>query len=486
MRDDKYPYLFRTNLPKRIIVLIGPSLTTSHLPCSNEIFTICIVMKPCEMTGWGLYPTILGRKDRARFLDEVRGFVEEATPLLPQGNCRSYGDACLFPRVVSTLELKNLLAFDSERGILRTQAGITLEEIIRFALPQGFFPPVTPGTKFPTLGGCIAADVHGKNHHLEGSIGNFVEELEMVLANGSCIRCSRRQNSDLFWATLGGMGLTGFIYAATLQLKKIPSAYIALRSLKTANLRETLQIFADSQTDYLYSMAWIDCLASGTGLGRGIVMLGNHAPAAISPPTTDFKLHSSNQRTIPFHFPELLLNPFSMRSFNTLYYHRQLRSISDSTIHYDPFFYPLDTIGHWNKIYGRRGFLQYQFAIPFANGLQVMEEILQRITARGSGSFLAVLKAFGPQEGLLSFPIPGYTLALDFPLRNHSIIPFLHDLNKIVLRTGGRVYLAKDAILKREDFEAMYPKLEEFKKIKRLYDPQNHFRSQQSERLGIS
>ena len=443
-------------------------------------------MKQCEMTGWGLYPTILGRKDRARYLDEVQSFVGEQVPLLPQGNCRSYGDACLFPRVVSTLELKNLLDFDPERGVLRTQAGITLEEIIGFALPHGFFPPVTPGTKFPTLGGCIAADVHGKNHHLEGSIGNFVEELEMVLANGSFVRCSRRQNSDLFWATLGGMGLTGFIYAATLQLKKIPSAYIALRSLKTVNLPDTLQVFAESQDDYLYSMAWIDCLASGTGLGRGIVMLGNHAPAATPAPTTDFKMHSMNQRNIPFHFPELVLNPFSMRSFNTLYYHRQLRRSSESTVHYDPFFYPLDTIGRWNKIYGRRGFLQYQFAIPFANGLHVMEEILQRIAARGSGSFLAVLKAFGPQEGLLSFPIPGYTLALDFPLRDHSIISFLHDLNKIVLRTGGRVYLAKDAILKREDFETMYPKLEEFKKIKRLYDPQNHFRSQQSERLGIS
>jgi decaprenylphospho-beta-D-ribofuranose 2-oxidase len=443
-------------------------------------------MKQCEMAGWGLYPVIQGRKDRARHLDELRDFGREKAPLLPQGNCRSYGDACLFSRVVSTLDLKHLLDFDPERGVLRAQAGITLEEIIRFALPHGFFPPVTPGTKFPTLGGCISADVHGKNHHIDGSIGNFVEELEMILADGSFVRCSRRQNTDLFWATLGGMGLTGFIYAATFQLKKVPSAYIALRSIKTANLRETFQVFAETQNDYLYSVAWIDCLASGTGLGRGIVMLGNHAPAAAHDPSTDFKMHSTRQRDIPFDFPDLALNPRSMRTFNTFYYHRQLRRSIDTTVHYDPFFYPLDAIGRWNRIYGRRGFLQYQFAIPFADGLEVMENILERIAARGTGSFLAVLKAFGPQEGILSFPIPGYTLALDFPLRDDNIIPFLRDLNKIVLRAGGRVYLAKDAILEREDFEAMYPRLEEFKEIKRRHDPQNHFRSHQSERLGIS
>ncbi len=443
-------------------------------------------MKQRAITGWGLYPVVRAQKNKARQLDELRGFARAQTPLLAQGNCRSYGDACLYSQVVSTLDLKHLLAFDPECGILRTQAGITLEEIIRFALPHGFFPPVTPGTKFPTLGGCIAADVHGKNHHVDGSIGNFIDELEMVLADGSCARCSRRENADLFWATLGGMGLTGFIYAATLRLKKVPSAYIALRSIKTANLRETFQVFAQTQDDYLYSVAWIDCLQKNRGLGRGIVMLGNHAAVPELGWSAPFKTHPTRQHDIPFHFPDFVLNPWSVRAFNALYYHRQLRHQVDSMLHYDPFFYPLDTIGHWNRIYGRRGFLQYQFAIPFADALAVMGEILERIAARGTGSFLVVLKAFGPQEGLLSFPMPGYTLALDFPLRDDRLIPFLHDLNKIVLRARGRVYLAKDAFLDREDFEAMYPRLEEFKKIKRRHDPRNHFRSHQSERLGIS
>ena len=443
-------------------------------------------MKQHEISGWGNYPVVQALKDRAHYLEDLRSFAHRRVPMLAQGNCRSYGDACLFSQVVSTLELKHLLDFDPEQGILRAQAGITFAEIIYFALPYGWFPPVTPGTKFPTLGGCIAADVHGKNHHADGSIGNFIDEMEMVLANGSCVRCSRRENSDLFWATLGGMGLTGFIYAATLRLKKVSSAYIELRTVKTANLRETFQLFAETHNDYVYSVAWIDCLARGAGLGRGIALLGNHAPAPGRNPSESFKVHSSRQRDIPFYFPDFVLNTWSMKAFNTFYYHRQLRRCTDGVVHYDPFFYPLDAIGHWNRIYGRRGFLQYQFVIPFADGVDIMEEILERVASQGSGSFLSVLKAFGSQEGLLSFPMPGYTLTLDFPLKDNRIIAFLHDLNKVVLRAGGRVYLAKDAILGKQDFEAMYPRLEEFKKIKRRYDPDNCFRSHLSERLGIS
>ena len=440
--------------------------------------------KEQRMTGWGLYPVFKGQIDKARYLQDLVGFARTSAPLLAQGNCRSYGDACLASHVVSTLAMSHLLDFDAEQGVLRAQAGITLAEIIRFILPHGWFMPVTPGTKYTTLGGCIAADVHGKNHHTEGSIGNFVEELEIVVADGTCLRCSRTEHPELFQATLGGMGLTGFIYAVALRLKPISSAYISVHSVKTANLGETCQVFAETQEDYIYSVAWIDCLARGKQLGRSIVMLGNH----LADPTASrgLVLHSSRQRNIPFSFPEYALTPWSMKLFNALYHRRQWRRRTDSTVHYDPYFYPLDTIGHWNRIYGRRGFLQYQCAVPFANGVEVLSDLLGRITARGAGSFLAVLKTFGPQEGLLSFPIPGYTLSLDFPLRHDWLIPFLHELNQQVLRVGGRVYLAKDAILKDEDFAAMYPRLDEFKRIKRAYDPEHHFRSLQSDRLGLT
>ena len=436
------------------------------------------------MTGWGLYPVVEAEMVRARYLQDLIDATRTCAPLLAQGNCRSYGDACLARRVVSTLDLGHLLDFDAERGLLRAQAGITLAEIIRFALPRGFFAPVTPGTKYTTLGGCIAADVHGKNHHAEGSIGNFVEELEMVLADGSYRRCSRDEGADLFWATLGGMGLTGFIYAAALRLKKVTSAYIAMRSIKTANLRETCQVFAETQDDHVYSVAWIDCLARGKKLGRSIVMLGDHLADAEE--KYGLELHSPRQCNIPFHFPECALTPWSMRLFNTLYHGRQWRRQTSSIVHYDPFFYPLDRIGHWNRIYGRRGFLQYQCAVPFTDGVEVITDLLDRIAARGAGSFLAVLKTFGPQEGLLSFPMPGYTLTLDFPLRDERLIPFLHELNRQTLRAGGRVYLAKDAMLKGEDFAAMYPRLEEFERIKRTYDPERRFRSLQSDRLGLT
>ncbi len=438
-----------------------------------------------RISGWGCYPVVEAEVQKARYLEDLVRLAGEGRPLLAQGNCRSYGDACLFSRVVSTLPLNHLLDFDAEGGLLRAQAGITLEEILRFIVPRGFFLPVTPGTKFTTLGGCIAADVHGKNHHQDGAIGRFVQELEMVLADGAWVRCSRQEHGELFRATLGGMGLTGFIYAAVLRLRRISSAYIRRRSVRTGNFAEACQILSQTRDEYPYSVAWIDCLARGPRLGRSLVMLGDHAPADAC--RAPLKTHSRRQRGVPFHLPEAALSPWSVRAFNALYYRRQRRGSADSVVHYDPFFYPLDSMGHWNRIYGRGGFLQYQFVIPFRDGLELMQEILERIAAQGSGSFLAVLKTFGPfEEGLLSFPMPGHTLALDFPLRGGRIIPFLLGLNRLIAGAGGRIYLAKDAILGREDFAAMYPGLEEFRRIKRTWDPGGLCRSHLSDRLGLT
>ena len=444
-------------------------------------------MRQYRISGWGLYPAVTAYRSKPRCPQDLVYFAGQQRPLLPQGNCRSYGDACLFDRVVSTLSLNHLLSFDPERGILRAEAGITLDAIIGFALPRGWFLPVTPGTKFPTLGGCIAADVHGKNHHLDGSISSFVVELEMVLADGSQVRCSPRENSDLFRATLGGMGLTGFIYAAALRLRRVSSAYIQMRSIKTAGLAETCSILEGTKEEFLYSVAWVDCFSGGGRSGRSLVILGNHAPADALGSSTPLLLHSSNKRNLPFHFPGRAINRWTVKVFNSFYYHKQLRSCKDTLVHYDSFFYPLDAIGNWNRIYGRNGFFQYQFVVPLKNGRETMREILQNIEARGLVSPLAVLKALGPEKGgHLSFPMRGYTMALDFPFGDGSIIPRLHDLDTMVLKAGGRIYLAKDAILEKPSFEAMYPGLGEFKRIKRQYDPDNLFRSHQSMRLGIS
>ena len=443
-------------------------------------------MKSEIHSGWGLHPRIETRVVRAQQAEQLVDGHPDAS-LLIQGARRSYGDACLADRVISTERLGHLLEFDAERGLIRCEAGITLDGLISFIAPRGFFLPVTPGTKFPTLGGCVAADVHGKNHHKDGSIGFFVEEIELLLADRSRVCCSREERSELFWATIGGMGLTGAIYAVTLRLKKIENTYMRTRTLKTRNFNELCRHFEETQQEYTYSVAWIDSLANGAHLGRGSLILGEHATADQAPPSKRFKLHSTRGPSVPFFFPSATLNGLTMRLFNTLVYHRQIRQQRDATVHYDPYFYPLDFVRHWNRIYGKRGFLQYQFAVPFDGGRTLMGDILERIAQRGVASFLTVLKTLGQESGgLLSFPIPGYTLALDIPLRDPSVISFLQDITRLVVRAGGRIYLAKDAILQRADFEAMYPRLAEFKRIKRACDPHNRFRSLQSERLGLT
>ena len=426
------------------------------------------------------------RVERVRFHGDLVRRSREAEPLLALGSARSYGDACIFENLVSTLRLNHLLEFDEKTGLLRVEAGATLDRILRFAVPRGWFLPVTPGTKFPTLGGCIAADVHGKNHHVDGSIAGFVRELEMVMAEGRDLRCSPAENGDLFEATIGGMGLTGFIYAASLQLRRISSAYISMRSIKTTCFSETCDVLKDTAGEHAYSVAWVDCLAEGKRLGKGIVHLGNHAIPEAGLSKEALTLHRPQRFSVPFSLPHFLLNGRNVRLFNRLYYLRHGSHRNERRIHYDPFFYPLDSLGHWNRLYGRNGFVQYQFVVPMEGGRLVMQKILAQIASLGNASFLAVLKTFGPGRGLLSFPIEGYTLALDFPLRSGVTVPFLHRLDAEVAAAGGRVYLAKDAVLQRRDFETMYPQIDHFRAIKEKYDPANLFRSAQSTRLGIS
>ena len=435
-------------------------------------------MKTEPLHGWGRYPRVHATVHRARDLEDLRRLARSSPAGIGRGAGRSYGDAALSDRVVSARPLGHLLDFDPGSGVLKAQAGITLDEVIRFALPRGWFPPVTPGTRHCTLGGCVAADVHGKNHHRVGAFGAFVDELEMVLAGGDVVRCSRTGLPDLFWATLGGMGLTGLIHAVTLRLAPVRSAYIDNLGVRTDSLDETCRLLTETQDDHAYSVAWIDLLTSSACRGRGHVLLGDHADGP------SLAVHRDSTWTLPA-LPANLVRRTGLRLLNALYYRRQLRRRRRRRIHYGPYFHPLDGVARWNRAYGPRGFLQFQFAVPFDGGEAAMAEVVER-TRRAAPCSLAVLKTFGDHPGgPLGFPMPGYTLALDFP-RTSRIEEALGAAADDVAAAGGRVYLAKDALLTPGQTEAMYPRLDEFREARRRYDPDGRFRSALSDRTGLT
>lgn len=386
-------------------------------------------------------------------------------PLLPQGNARSYGDSCMLKEgtVLSTRFMRRFISFDTESGIMRCEAGVTLADILSVAEPQGWFLPVTPGTKFVTVGGAIANDVHGKNHHVEGTFGSHVLQFELLRSDGSTRVCSAQKNADWYAATIGGLGLTGFITWAEIKLKKVANSGINAENIKYQNLTEFFQLSEESEQEYEYTVAWVDCLASGSKLGRGHFTRGNHArPVQPSPSRKGLPL------SMPIDPPVSLVNSLSLQAFNWLYYNRQLDRVSYQTMHYDPFFYPLDHIHNWNRMYGPSGFLQYQCVIPMQHSEAAITELLQRIGQANYGSFLAVLKVFGdvPSPALLSFPRPGTTLALDFPYKGNKTMQLFNQLDDVVVQAGGALYPAKDAHMKAEHFQSFYPnakKLEQFK-----------------------
>jgi len=353
-------------------------------------------------------------------------------------------------------------------------------------VPQGWFLPVTPGTKFVSLGGCVAADVHGKNHHHDGAFGDHVLALEVILADGSRNFCTTTENAELFWATVGGMGLTGIIGEVTLRLIPISSAQMLVQHHRAANLEQLFQLLQNPAIDDRYSVAWIDSMATGKNIGRGIAMYGHHAAAEEAPANFAKSAQAKPGRDIPFDLPAWALNPLTIGAFNALYYRREGSKHQPFVSGYDAYFYPLDAIGHWNRLYGKRGFVQYQCVIPDATAFDGMQALLQELSASRRPSFLAVLKRLGAQgRGLLSFPMAGYTLALDLPIRDEGLFALLDKLDKIVLQHGGRVYLAKDARLAPASFRAMYPRYEEWLRIKHALDPHNIFSSSLSRRLQI-
>ena len=437
------------------------------------------------ISGWGRYPLQSCELERPERYADLR---PAATSLIVRGQGRSYGDAALNEngRVLLTERVNRLLEFDAERGMLRAEAGVTLAEILAVIVPAGWFLPVTPGTKFVSLGGCVAADVHGKNHHHDGSFGDHVLDIELVLADGSRLTCSPAEKPELFWATVGGMGLTGIIGEVALQLIPISSAFMQVRHHAAGNLEQLFRLMQDASIDDRYTVAWIDSMASGAHLGRGIAMCGHHAAKEELP--VDFQSTGKPQRsrTIPFDFPAWMLNPLSIRTFNALYYRQEGGKREPFLSGYDPYFYPLDAIEKWNRMYGKRGFVQYQCVIPEATAFDGISRLLQELANSRRPSFLAVLKRLGSRgSGLLSFPLAGYTLALDLPIRDEGLFVLLNKLDDIVLQHGGRVYLAKDARLSAESFRAMYPHYVEWLKIKNAVDPENRFNSSLSRRLRI-
>ena len=454
-------------------------------------YTLAVRTLASPTACWGNTPVqtcLLARPEKRRDLAELLASPPRGS-LISRGLGRSYGDASLNENagVVLHERLNRFMAFDPATGTLECEAGASLSDIIDVFLPRGYFPSVTPGTRFVTVGGMIAADVHGKNHHADGSVASFLDSFSLLTPARGELTCSRDENADLFLATLGGMGLTGIITRARLRLRKVESAYVNVTEKRAANLEECAALLQGDFAKFRYSVAWIDCLAGGRRLGRSVVMGGEHAGAHEVPSSsarTPLAAPPARGRSVPFFMPGATLNSLTCRAFNATYYraHPDARKISP----YHSFFYPLDAVKHWNRIYGRRGFQQYQVVIPFEAGVGALAEILKQISGSGRASFLAVLKTFGPESGgLLSFPRPGWTLALDLP-NSRGLNEFLSTLDALVVKHKGRRYLAKDAGMTREHFEAMYPRLPEFRAIKSRVDPEAKVASSLGRRLGLS
>ncbi len=412
-----------------------------------------------QFESWGRYPKMQADVVPLHWTTDYPLPEKPATKVLPVGLGRSYGDVCLLDHgtLLETSGMDRLLHFDAATGVLRCETGVSLQQILDFAVPRGFFLPVTPGTKYVTVGGAIANDIHGKNHHVAGAFGRHVLRFELVRSDGTRFVCSPVENPEWFGATIGGMGLTGLMTWAEIRLRPIVSRKIRYRGEKFHGIDEFFALSQVATSEY--TVAWIDCVSTGRNFARGIFMQGDHAQEP-GPLTKS----QSPKWTFPMELPAIALNRWSMAAFNSLYFHKQVGKQKTASIDYEPFFYPLDAVQHWNRMYGRKGLLQFQNVIPFESGREGMIEILKAITKSGLASFLAVIKFFGevPSVGMMSFPTPGVMLALDFPIRREVSFDLVERLAKITLEHGGRMYSAKDARMTAEQFQAFYPQWQEF------------------------
>jgi FAD/FMN-containing dehydrogenase len=433
-----------------------------------------------DITSWGRFPRVVAQELFPQTIEEAQEIISTHSVVTPRGLARSYGDSALGEFCLNTRYLDKFLEFDSKTGILVCEAGVSLDEILRVFVPQGWFLPVTPGTRFVSIGGAIASDIHGKNHHVAGTFGEHVLWIELIDDTGSIVRCSKEDKLDLFLATCGGMGLTGTIVRASFALKPIFSAYIDEITYKCENLSEVLDKF-ELHNASTYSVAWIDCLARGKHLGRSLLMVGEHSAHG------ELTVHPNKPLIkAPFDLPAWILNSFTMKIFNSIYFHKALTKKHEKLVHYGPFFYPLDAVKDWNRFYGKPGFVQYQFVIPLQSGRDALRTILEKIAESGKGSTLAVLKVFGKEnDNYISFPIEGYTLALDFKVED-SLFSLLDELDDLVLSYGGRLYLTKDSRMSEKHFKASYSRWKKFESVVSKYSTTRKMTSRQAQRIGIA
>jgi decaprenylphospho-beta-D-ribofuranose 2-oxidase len=443
-------------------------------------------MGSSEQTGWGRYPRRPGPMVSPRNEAEVRALIGQRG-LIARGNGRAYGDSAMgSAATVDMRKLNRMLDFDGDTGQLIAEAGVILGDIIEAFLPRGWFPYVTPGTKYVSIGGAIAADVHGKNHHRDGSFGSFVDWIDIMGADGQVTRVSRTSHPKIFDWTIGGMGLTGVILRAAIRLRAVKSAWIKQKTIAAPNLDAAMNEFEQAR-DATYSVAWIDCLASGKALGRSLVMLGEHADAEDVPRAyrqRPLEIPQRRKKRIPFDAPAAALNSLTVKAFNALYWRKGQRSAGETLVDWDSYFYPLDAILGWNRIYGRRGFVQFQCVLPLATSRAGLTALLTETATARQGSFLAVLKRFGDQRSRFSFPMEGYTLALDFPA-NERTLALMDKLDAITLAHEGRFYLAKDARLSTTTFHRSDPRAATFAKMRHDSGLDRQFASAQSERLLV-
>jgi len=444
-------------------------------------------MRPAEahtarLSGWGRFPRLDCRVLSPDGPDAALAAIAHEPSLIAFGNGRAYGDAALNPEATLAMAAcAGIEAFDPATGRLTCRAGTMLADLIAAFVPRGWFPPVTPGTRFVTVGGMIAADVHGKNHHHAGTFGAHVAWLDLALADGRVLRCAADENAEIFGATCGGMGLTGVILRAAFTMIPIETRMIRQETRRAPGLAAVMDQF-EATPDWPYSVAWIDCLSRGAALGRSVLSLGAHATTAEAPAAPPARARARRMR---FDLPGFALNRWSVRAFNALYY--RAGRPGTALVDLEPFFYPLDAILEWNRIYGRSGLFQYQCVLPLEASRAGLATLLDRIAASGAGSFLSVLKRFGNAPGrcpgLLSFPMEGYTLALDFRATEANL-RLATELDAIVADHAGRLYLAKDARM-HPNMLRCYPGLERFRAVRHAIDPAGKFASAQSRRLGL-
>lgn len=409
--------------------------------------------------------------------------------VIPRGLGRSYGDAAQVAGGTVIIQKDDIANSDlDEKFNLTVSGGTSLDAIMKKYIPLGYFVPVSPGTRYVTVGGAIAADIHGKNHHLDGSFADHVHSMKLIAPTGT-YELTPSTHPEIFWATAGGMGLTGIITEATIDMIPIETSYIKMETRRTQDLDELLTVMLDSDSDFRYSVAWIDCLAKGSSMGRSVLTRGDHATLDMlsgKERANPRKYNPSTRLVAPPWFPPNILNPLSVRAFNEIWFRKAPKLRENQIVPLSSFFHPLDGVRGWNRVYGHNGFLQYQFVVPDGQE-ESLRTILEKISKAGVASFLAVLKRFGPEsKGILSFPKPGWTLALDIPIGSPTLSALLDELDTDVLQANGRLYLAKESRASSETIRAMYPRLDEFAQIKASLDPEFRIVSDLSRRLRLT